>query len=425
MLATITWVSSLMINASPFMRFDGYFLLSDFLGMPNLHARASAIARWTLREWLFDLGEPRPEALPRPRHVGIVVFAYVTWAYRLMVFLGIATLVYTFFIKAVGIFLFMVEIVWFVLLPPYREVRAWLERWPAIRRSPRARHTALVALLLMLPFAVPWPGRISATALLRPERQLVIYAPVHAQVASLPVAEGQPVRTGALLMQLSSPELENRRKATLARRDQLRWQASAGAFDRDQLAQWQVLQQQLESAEAELASIDADAARYSPRAPFDGVLRDIEPELQPGVPLHQNEILGRLVSEENEQVVAFLDEEAVARIAVGDSARFYADGLEGPFLPLRVSRIDSDASRVLAEAEVSNLYGGSIAVREKNGQLYPDQAIYRVTLKTLAPADSLVGHSWRGQVVIRGRPSWPAMRLLRTAMSVFWREAGF
>ena len=425
MLATITWISSLAINASPFMRFDGYFLLSDFLGMPNLHARASALARWALREWLFALGEPRPEALPRARHVGIIVFAYVTWVYRLTVFLGIAVLVYTFFIKAVGIFLFMVEIVWFVLLPPFREIQAWQTRWPAIRQSPRARRTAFIAMFLVVPLGAPWPGRISATALLRPERQLVLYAPLHAQVASLPVAEGLPVKAGTLLMQLSSSELENRRNAALARRNQLRWQASAGAFDKDQLAQWQVIQQQLESAEAELVSIGADATRYAPRAPFDGVLRDIEPELQSGVPLRQNEVLARLVSEEGEQVVAFLDEESVARIAVGDSARFYADGLEGPFLPLNVIRIDSDASRTLAEAELSNLYGGALAVRERNGQLYPEQAIYRVTLKTLAPAGSLAGHSWRGQVVIHGRSSMPVWHFLRTAVSVFWREAGF
>ena len=64
LLATTTWVSTVLINASPFMRFDGYFLLSDFLQMPNLHACAFALARWDLRERLFALGEPAPEHFP-------------------------------------------------------------------------------------------------------------------------------------------------------------------------------------------------------------------------------------------------------------------------------------------------------------------------------------------------------------------------
>ena len=36
-LATTSWVLSLALNASPFMRFDGYFILSDLLDFPNLH----------------------------------------------------------------------------------------------------------------------------------------------------------------------------------------------------------------------------------------------------------------------------------------------------------------------------------------------------------------------------------------------------
>ncbi len=55
-LATTSWVATLAINASPFMRFDGYFILMDALDMPNLHGRSFALARWKLREWLFGLG---------------------------------------------------------------------------------------------------------------------------------------------------------------------------------------------------------------------------------------------------------------------------------------------------------------------------------------------------------------------------------
>lgn len=294
-----------------------------------------------------------------------------------------------------------------------------------LRKSPRARRSALIAGALLLLLALPWPSRIAASGLLRPETQFIVYAPAHARVEALPVAEGQRVKAGTLLMKLSSPELDSRRKAALAKREQLRWQTTASTFDKEQLAQWQVLQQQLETAAAELASVEADAARYAPLAPFDGILRDVDAELQPGLPLRQQEILARLVPLAGQQVIAFLNEEEVSQIASGDRARFYADGLEGPFLPLEVIRIDPDASRTLAEGELANLYGGSIAVREKNGLLYPEQAIYRVTLKTLAPTGELAGHAWRGKIVISGKWSLPSWRFARAALSLFWREAGF
>jgi len=425
LLATTTWISSIVINASPFMRFDGYFLLSDWLGMPNLHARAFALARWDLRERLFALGEPVPEVFPRRRHAGLVLFAYATWAYRLVIFLGIAALVYTFFIKAVGIFLFLVEIGWFILLPPYRELQAWRLRWPALRASSRARRSGIIALAVFLLFVLPWPTRIASTGLLRPSEQFVVYAPPHAQVVDLPVSEGSLVKAGAPLLQLASFDLESRERAARAKFDRMRWQASAGAFDNEQRAQWQVLQEQLADANAELASIQADAIRYAPTAPFDGILRDMDPDLKPGAWISQQEPLARLVVEQNQQVVAFLNEEEVGWVARGNSARFYADGLEGPFVPLEVARIDPDASRTLPEAELSSLYGGNILVREKNGLLYPEQAIYRVTLKVTGSSGNLVGHTWRGKVVISGSWYAPGWRFLSAALSIFWREAGF
>ena len=51
-LATTTWVMTLVLNARPFMRFDGYFLLSDAINTPNLHERAFAQGRWSSsRRW--------------------------------------------------------------------------------------------------------------------------------------------------------------------------------------------------------------------------------------------------------------------------------------------------------------------------------------------------------------------------------------
>lgn len=425
MLATTTWLSTVIINASPFMRFDGYFLLADWLEMPNLHARAFALARWDLRERLFALGEPVPETFPAHRHAGLILFAYATWVYRLVLFLGIATLVYAFFIKMVGILLFAVEIVWFVLAPAYREIQAWRLRWPQLRNSPRARRSAAIFAGIMLLAVIPWPTRIATVGLLKPVQQLLIYAPQHAMLEAISSAEGQPVAAGETLLQMSSPDLLTRSRSSDARIESLRWQASAGAFDSEQRPQWQVAQERLASAGSERASVHSEAARYAPLAPFPGTLRDIEPDLHAGTWLSQQEILARLIGRDGYHVLTYLDEDEIERIEIGDRARFYAEGLEGPFIALEVSGIEPDASRTLPEAELATLHGGSLAVRERRGVLYPERTIYRVTLKTLEPLDELADHSWRGKVVIAGRWAAPGWRFLRSAAAVMWRETGF
>lgn len=425
MLATTSWITTVVVNASPFMRFDGYFLLSDWLGMPNLHARAFALARWDLRERLFALNAPVPESFSRHRHAGLILFAYATWVYRLVVFLGIAGLVYTFFIKAVGILLFAVEIGWFVVLPFYREFQVWYAMRSVLRHRPRAWRSAAIALCLALLLVLPWPSRPTASGLLRPAAQFVVYAPPHAQVTAVPVAEGQHVDAGTALLALASPDIANRFGSAEARLERLRWQASAGAFDNDQRAHWLVSQEQLSAAEAEVASIQADAARYKPMAPFAGVLRDLSPDLRPGTWVSAQEPLARLIADQGETAIAYLDEEEVERIALGDTATFYADTPGGPIVPLEVTSIDADASRLLPEPELATLFGGGVVARERSGQFYPERPVFRVTLKATAADPAGAQHTWRGKVVIAGSWTAPGWRYVRSALAVLRREAGF
>lgn len=119
---------TLAINLNPFMRFDGYYLLSDWLEVENLQDRAFARGKWWLREKLFGLGDPPPEPFGEPLGKGLLVYAFGTWIYRFFLFLGIAVLVYAYFFKVLGIFLFLVEILWFIGLPIWRELQAWWKR---------------------------------------------------------------------------------------------------------------------------------------------------------------------------------------------------------------------------------------------------------------------------------------------------------
>ncbi|HEX2829697.1 MAG TPA: site-2 protease family protein [Burkholderiales bacterium] len=424
LLSTTTWVSTVLINASPFMRFDGYFLLADALQVPNLHARAFALARWHLREALFGLGEPPPEHFARRKAAGLILFAWVTWIYRLVLFLGIAVLVYHFFIKAVGIVLFAVEIAWFIVLPVWRELKAWAGRWTRLRGNSRTRRTVLIGALAVGAFIVPWPARVSTSGLLEPADQWAIYAPPHARVRALPYADGATVPEGAVVIALDSPALRTRTEQNDARRSRLAWESASAGFDAETRKDWRVLHEELTTARAEKATIAADAARYRPRAPFAGVLRDLEPDLRPGDWVGEGEMLGRLVREGPMHVVTYVEERDIHRIKAGDHALFSAEGLDGPVLELEVAEIEKDAARTLDEPELATLFGGHVLVREKAGVLYPERAVYRVVL-TAAPGALREQHRWRGHVTIAGRWEAPFERFVRSGLSVLWRELGF
>ncbi len=428
-LATTSWVATLAVNASPFMRFDGYFILSDWLDMPNLHQRSFALARWKLREWLFALDEPKPEHLSPARELGLIAFAWITWIYRLVVFLGIAVLVYHFAVKLVGVLLFAVEILWFVLLPLRTELKAWRERWPQIRSRRRGRHSLFALFALLLLTLLPWSGRVSASAMLRPAEYWPIHAPSGARVDALPFGEGERVEKDAVLLQLYLPDLKTRREALLARVEQLRWQAASSGFDAEARNRLLVNENAFLAAQAELASVDTELLHYAPRAPFAGRLRDLDPDLEVGQWIARKEQIALLVRDDSRGLVeTWLDEDAVQRVKEGDSAFFLADGPAHHSLHLKVVAVDRDASRVLPRPELAAQLGGHVLTREKSGQLIPERAVYHVSLEPVSETRQdwdWSALSWRGQVTIHARWEAPAWHYVRQVAAVLIRELGF
>lgn len=106
-IATTSWISSLLINISPFLRFDGYYILSDITDSKNLQPRSFAMAKWFIRKNILGLEEEKPEILVKEKENFFIIYAILTWIYRLFLFLGIALLVYYFAFKVLGIILFL------------------------------------------------------------------------------------------------------------------------------------------------------------------------------------------------------------------------------------------------------------------------------------------------------------------------------
>lgn len=424
LLATTTWVSTLIINASPFMRFDGYFLLSDAIGMPNLHSRAFALARWDLRERLFRFGEAVPEHFSPSRQRALILFAWAVWIYRLIIFLGIAAMVYQYFFKALGIFLFAVEIGWFIVLPIWHEIAAWRQRWPLLKDRSHSRRSLTWVLLLLLGF-LPLNFQVVGQGMLRPLRHFTIHAPGAAQVAALPVGSGTVLADGAPLLVLALADAQMRSLQAAAKLERARWQVQVAGFDEALRNRQTVLQEELAAAEAESLAMQREEQRYSPVAPYAGVLVDLPPDLRVGDWVGRNERLGTLIDPSGWRVEMYLDEAEVGRVSPGDRAHFFPETPGQPRLTLHVSGIDRDATRRLAEPMLALGHGGELMVRERGGQLVPERAIYRLTL--IAPANERppMLQALRGKVVIYGRPKSLLGDFMRSTLTLLVRESGW
>lgn len=86
MLSSATWITTLVVNLNPLMRFDGYFLLSDFWRVENLQERAYALCRWRLREALFGYAHPAPHTWSPSMQRKLLIWGYASWIWRFFLF---------------------------------------------------------------------------------------------------------------------------------------------------------------------------------------------------------------------------------------------------------------------------------------------------------------------------------------------------
>jgi len=420
-LATTTWILTLAVNLSPLMRFDGYFLLSDLLDVPNLQPRAFALARWRLRNVLFGVDDPPPEHFEPWLRLTLLVYAYATWVYRFFLFLGIALLVYHFAFKVLGVVLFSVEIVCFILLPIQREVRDW---WHRRRELSMNRHTLITGTCLLLFTAfviVPWRDRVEAPALLRAGQQAILVMPVGGQLREVAVTPGQTVAEGQVLFRLGAPDQEHalaqldREIAIL--RDQSRYQHR----DERENARQQVAGQELEAALRRRVALAGQRQQLEVSAAFQGRVADIATPLRPGEWLPQGEWLATVIGPDGGKAEAFVTEHDLERLTPGAIAWFVPEDPSHPRRELRVEDIARTASRTLdAVPELASPYQGDIAAHaDRDHTLVPTQAMYRVLLTADGDAPE---RTLRGTVSIDARSSSLLAQLWRSALAVLARE---
>ena len=420
-LAAVSWIISVALNASPFMRFDGYFILSDMLDFPNLHGRSFALARWKLREWLFALNEPAPEVFEPWKERALVAFAFATWFYRLILFIGIALLIYFMFTKMLGILLFIIEIYWFILAPVRSELLQWWERRDSIRKSARARLVGAVCVGFFALFILPMPTRIVTSGILQPGEVWSIVAPGPSRLMSMHVKDGTLVTYGQSLLTLDPPDVMADVSVTGARLERLDWQAQSASQVEVSSAPMALSNSQFKGAAAEAMRARQNLERYQPKAPFSGIYRHANPDTLPGQWIAKNEAIGVIVSPDPWKIETWVDEHERKRLSVGDIATFYATPLRRP-VRARVIDIDGDATRELPDGMLAAPYGGPILVRQQQGRWLPERAMYRVILSPDRERILPTGQVLRGELSMRGDWESIAGRYFQSAISTLLRE---
>jgi hypothetical protein len=201
-------ISTLVFNGNPLLKFDGYYVLSDLLEIPNLGSRANKYVTYLIQRYAFGIGGIASPATARGEAPWLFSYAVAATLYRLSILLTIALYIAgkLFF---VGIALSIASVASTVVWPLVRAMRFVADSPQLYRRRRRAIVTtfAAAAAALALFLAIPLPFSTIAQGVVWVGDQAAVHAQTDGFIAAVAVDNGTLVEPGTTLIKGEDSEL--------------------------------------------------------------------------------------------------------------------------------------------------------------------------------------------------------------------------
>jgi putative peptide zinc metalloprotease protein len=212
--------STVIFNANPLLRYDGYYILSDLLEIPNLRYRSTEYAMGLIKRHLFrvKLAQPLP---PVGQRIWLVLYAISSSIYRMFVGIMIILMVYN-QVPVLGVLMALGGVITWLAVPVVKTLKYLLIEPELHRKRTRASlwTAGFVAAMVILIGFVPSPfgTHVEAMAYVEPLNKKVIYTRQQGLVDQILAKDGQLLNAGDIIMICKDRDLEARITQTQALR---------------------------------------------------------------------------------------------------------------------------------------------------------------------------------------------------------------
>lgn len=390
-------VVTILFNANPLMRFDGYYLLADLLNIPNLGQRGQAVMSWFYHRWIIGMKKVTFPAQARQAPGIISAYGVGAFLWRIVIWTGIM-IALAFFAKGAGLLLVGIMVGAMICGMIGKFFKLMREGHGGIQPNPfyvlfrlavfAAGIWAIFHFVQFHPYTravavVSYPGRES----LRNE--------LSGFVDEIYVKNGQIVEKGQLVARLT-----NREKITELATAKLDVTAS-----RLRMAEY-LEEKQMGAYQAELENLSGLTARYELAerlvedlevyAPISGRVFLRRPEMLPGRFLQPgSEILSIIPLEAPEVIVSARQRaiDAFESIRTDDKEiRVRIAGRFGEPYQAKLMRLEKTATIAVPHAALASVNGGPLPVRQKT-EMESERArgLARTMARTGEEMDHFVG----------------------------------
>lgn len=448
----VSSVSTILFNANPLLRYDGYYILSDVLEIPNLRQKANSILSRKLGKWCLGLEEPEDPFLPK-RHQSLFAFYTVAaFFYRWFILLSILYFLNKVFepygLKVIGQMIALMSLYGLLVMPFWKVYKFF--RVPG-RLSKVKRVRMYVSLFLLGSVVgglllIPFPSSVLCSFELQPHDAASIYVEGEGELKEVNVKSGEQVEQGQLLARLKNVDLEIAIVDWTGQRDSLRAQLKhlqQTRFQDEQASlQIKVVQERLEAIEEQLEQKLRDAERLRIVAPVAGTViapprarspstnEQVDLPSWTGTPLDPENLGATLQPDGSNNLfcqigdlnqwdaVLVIDQNDIDLVREGQEVRLMFD--ESPY-HVYLSEIGYRATDAMESVptRLASTSGGPLPARaDPDGVVRPLHTSYQATVR-LDNQTGLLRNGLIGQARVKIRPRTLASRLYRYLSRTF------
>ena len=408
---------TLLFNINPLMKFDGYFMLADWLEIPNLAGHGRSWLKGIFKRAYFG---NKPSPLKETGFRGLAVRAYgvlaMAWFFTIAIGLSLAA---SSFIEGFGLLVAIIGMIMWAGIPLFMLCKYFLVGTKTERPNRVWFATAMTLTLLLTAgffYLCPSPSVVSAPVVIDFEPLHIVRSNSKGFIDNIHVRDGQTVDEGELLVTLINPELRHELKSLMIdiRISKLRYNTF---FNQGEISQAQLEEKSLESMVKREKELNERIAELNIYAPSSGsvLARDLDSKggqyLQPGDEILSLATAGEIhaIALTRQDDIEWVAENPESEIELRIWGRHQSELLKG-----RVKHINPRARDDLPHEAFAASTGGPLAVvprsqvEEEDGSETEDDMMLaqpRVPVEIeLEPFDreTLIAGQ-RGQLIVRSR----------------------
>jgi putative peptide zinc metalloprotease protein len=217
-LMVVCSVSTIVFNANPLMRYDGYYILADWLEIPNLRDRSNRFLQRLVMDYCLGIEVQPEQYMALWRRISFVLYAVISYVYRWVITFSILYFMSNFLkpykLGAISGMLAFAAAGSMIGWPLYRLGKNLHKRGrlPDMKSGRATASAIALATLIALFFLLPLPvGRVRQIALVQVQpnhvEKMFLYTP--GILENLYVRDGQKVQKDQILAEFRNLDFES------------------------------------------------------------------------------------------------------------------------------------------------------------------------------------------------------------------------